>query len=234
VMRVRRSRRTSARHAPARWWVRTAVVAGVLVTAAPATAHVVVLPATAPVGRSTEFTLQVPTERAIPTTAVRVMFPSDVTVYSFKSPTPGFTVTPIHARNQSIIGVIYRGTVPVGRYATFQFLGTPFTSGQTLWPSYQTYADGEVKPWTGPPDSPGSVSPESGPTQPGPAAHVEIVSIGASAMPGSGSSGSGSEAGIWLGVIAICIAGGAAIATGFLWASRPARLPDDETTDTTR
>jgi uncharacterized protein YcnI len=229
VTAVRRPRRTHTRHAPARWWVRAAVVAGVLIGAAPATAHVVVLPQTVPEGTSTEFTLQVPTERAIPTTAVRVMFPSQVTVYSFKSPTPGFTVIPIYAPNRTIVGVTYRGTIPVGRYATFQFLGTPFATGQTLWPSYQTYSDGRIKPWTGPPDAAGSVSPESGPTQPGPAAAVTVVAAGAAA-----SARSGSDAGTWLGVIAVCIAAGAAVGVGLLWSTRPARLPGDGPADDRR
>jgi len=231
VIRTRRSRRMRTRHVPARWGVRAAVVAGVLISAAPATAHVVVLPQTAPEGRPTEFTLQVPTERDLPTVAVRVMFPSQVTVYSFKVPTPGFSVTPIYAANQSIIGVTYRGTIPVGRYATFQFLGTPFSTGQTLWPSYQTYADGRIKPWTGPPDVAGTVSPETGPTQPGPAAAVDVLSSGATAGTGSGS---GSDTGIWLGVIAICVAAGAAVGVGLLWASRPARLPGGDPSDDPR
>jgi len=51
--------------------VRAAVAAAALVIVAPASAHVVVLPSAAPKGTPTEFTLQVPTERNLPTTAVR-------------------------------------------------------------------------------------------------------------------------------------------------------------------
>lgn len=227
-MPARRLRRGSRAGALLRWGVRVAVAAAALTAAATATAHVVVLPQIAPKGSPTEFTLQVPTERNIPTIAVRVMFPPQVTVYSFKVPPSGFTVTPILARNQSIIGAVFRGTIPVGNYQTFQFLGTPFTTGPTRWPAYQTYADGKIKPWTGPVEAAGSVSPETGPTQPGPASSVQIVVAGTATGTTSGSS---SDVGIWLGLIAIVIAGGAAVAVGLLWTTRPARLPDDDRTD---
>lgn len=225
----RRLRRVWRASALPRWGVRVAVAAATVTAVATATAHVVVLPQVAPKGSPTEFTLQVPTERNIPTIAVRVMFPPQVSVYSFKVPPIGFTVTPILARNQSIIGAVFRGTIPVGDYQTFQFLGTPFTTGLTRWPAYQTYADGKVKPWTGPVEVAGTVSPETGPTQPGPASSVQIVAAG-TVTGTTTTSGSSSDAAIWLGLIAIVIAGGAAVAAGLLWTTRPARLPDDDGT----
>jgi len=223
--------RAPARAPLPRWAVRAAVAAAALVIVAPASAHVVVLPSVAPKGTPTEFTLQVPTERNLPTIAVRVMFPPQVSVYSFQVPPAGFTVTPILAKNQSIIGAVFRGTIPVGEYQAFHFLGTPFSTGQTLWPAYQTYADGLVKPWNGPVEPPGAVSQESGPTQPGPTSAVTIVNAGSStatAATSGGSRGSGSDSGVWLGIIAIVIAIGAAVAAGLLWATRPVRLPDDD------
>lgn len=227
----RHLRRAAARAPLPRWAVRAAVAASALAIVAPASAHVVVLPAVAPKGTPTEFTLQVPTERNLPTTAVRVMFPPQVSVYSFQVPPPGFTVTPILARNQSIIGAVFRGTIPVGQYEAFRFLGTPFAIGQTRWPAYQTYADGRVKPWDGPVETPGSVSLETGPTQPGPTSAVEIVPPGtasATTAAHGGTGGSSSDAAIWLGIIAIVIAAGAAVAAGLMWATRPVRLPDDD------
>jgi uncharacterized protein YcnI len=227
----RRPRRASARAPRPRWAGRVAVAAAALIIAAPASAHVVVLPSVAPEGTPTEFTLQVPTERNLPTTSVRVMFPPQVSVYSFQVPPAGFTVTPILAKNQSIIGAVFRGTIPTGNYQTFHFLGTPFSTGRTRWPAYQTYADGLIKPWNGPVEAPGSVSAETGATQPGPTAAVEIVKARTStATPATGgrSSGSGSDGAIWFGLVAIVIAIGAAVAAGLLWATRPVRLPDDD------
>lgn len=233
MIQLRRMLTRAATRAPLpRRAVRAAVAAAGLIVVAPASAHVVVLPSVAPKGSPTEFTLQVPTERNLPTTAVRVMFPPQVSVYSFQVPPQGFTVTPILAKNQSIIGVVYRGTIPVGEYQAFHFLGTPFATGQTLWPAYQTYADGLVKPWNGPVEAPGAVSEETGPTKPGPTSAVTIVAAGAAtttATAGGTSGGSGSDSGVWLGIIAIVMAIGALVAAGLLWATRPFRLPDDDT-----
>jgi uncharacterized protein YcnI len=214
-----------------------AVACAALIVAAPASAHVVVMPSIVPVGSPSEFAIQVPTERNVPTTAVRVMFPLHVSVFSFQVAPPGFVVAPIHAKNQSLVGAVYRGVIPVGDYVTFRFLGTPSSTGNMLWPTYQTYADGLVKPWTGPPETPGGVEVENGPTQPGPTPAIAVVAAGTrsttstqgAGTPGAGptSSGSSSEASIWLGVIAIVLALGAAAAAGLLWVTRPARLPDD-------
>ena len=67
------------------------------------------------------------------------------------------------------------------RYVDFHVLGTPFESGTAVWKTRQTYADGLVKPWTGPPEKPGEEAPESGPTDPGPAATVTILEPGQAA-----------------------------------------------------
>jgi uncharacterized protein YcnI len=226
---IMRWRQMAAHALHSRWAVRVVVACAALVVVAPASAHVVVLPSVVPEGSPTEFTLEVPT-------AVRVVFPPQVSVYSFQVPPPGFTVTPVYAKNQSLIGVIYRGTIPVGDYEDFHFLGTPFSTGQTLWPAYQTYADGLVKPWDGPPEAPGAVSVENGATQPGPTSAVQVVAAGTATTSGTQSSGltattsGGSSSGtsVWLGVIAVVIALGAAAAVGLLWATRPVRLPDDD------
>ena len=124
--------------------------------------------------------------------------------------------------------------VPVGQYLDFHFLGTPTTTGTAAWPALQTYADGKVKPWTGRPEPPGAVSTENGPTQQGPASATVVVKAGAApaaattTATSAPSSGGSSDAGIWLGLIAIAVAAAAAVGTGLLWSTRPARLPDGE------
>jgi len=214
---------------------RAALLAAVawLALAVPAMAHVEVLPATVPEGEATQFTIRVPTERDIPTTRVRVDFPSQVTVFSFADPPPGWRLRPLRAPDGRFRGVVYSGgSIGVSRYADFEVLGTGFEEGTAVWPSRQTYADGQVKPWTGPPEVPGeAAAPESGPTDPGPAAAVEIVAPGTpteGAAPAAGADDDGSGAGIWLGVIAIGISALAALGVGMLWSTRPARLPEDD------
>jgi hypothetical protein len=203
-----------------------------LACAAVASAHVEVLPSTATLNESTQFTVRVPTERDVPTVRVQVLFPPEITVYSFAEPPPGWRMTPLTRPDGRFRGVVYSGgSIGVARYADFTMLGTPFSAGQALWPSRQTYADGQVKPWTGPPEQPGQEAPESGPTDPGPAAAVQVVEAGqapagTTTVASNGDDDSG--AAIWLGVIAIGISLLAALAVGFLWSTRPARLPEDD------
>ena len=204
-----------------------AIVALLAAGAVPAAAHVDVLPREVAQGEALEFTVRVPTERALPTVAVRVDFPAQITVYSFAAPPPGWTMRPVLGPDKRFRSVIYRGgRIPVGQYADFHMLGTPFESGTALWKTFQTYADGKVKPWTGPPEKPGATSEEAGPTDPGPAASVTVGApgepVGAAAAT---TSSDDSGAGIWLGVIAIAISAFALLALGFLWSTRPAKLP---------
>ncbi len=182
-----------------------------------------------PAGEAVEFIVRVPTERDLPTTRVRVDFPPQVTVFSFADPPPGWRVTPLRRPDGRFRGVVYSGgSIPVARYADFRMLGTPFEEGTAIWSSFQTYADGQVKPWTGPPEQPGAESAESGPGDPGPAAAVEITAARAApATAAAAGDDDGSGTAIWLGVIAIGISLLAALAVGFLWSTRPARLPED-------
>jgi uncharacterized protein YcnI len=207
--------------------------AALLAVAAPAAAHVDVLPTTVTQGEATEFTARVPSERDLPTTRVRLDVPEQVTVYSLGEPPRGWDVTPIRGADGRIRSIVWGGgSIPPERYADFTFLGTAFGEGEAVWPARQTYADGQVKPWTGPPETEGAV--ESGPGDPGPAARVTIAAEGAAPATGGSTSSSSSSSsddsgvGIWLGVIAIAIAALAMLAVGFLWSTRPLTLPGDE------
>ena len=210
-----------------------ALLAALMAWAGAAGAHVSVLPGQVTQGEAQQFTIRVPNERDVPTTAVSVAFPDEITVYAFADPPGDWTVAPVRAPDGRFTGAEYRGgQVAVDGYVDFTVLGTPFDAGQALFPARQTYADGQVKPWTGPPDVPGQVSPETGPTDPGPAAAVQVVEAGATgattpAVPvaEAASGDDGSDAGVWLGIIAIAIAVLAVLGVGLLWSTRPARLP---------
>jgi uncharacterized protein YcnI len=200
----------------------TGIVA--LVLAAPAAAHIEVVPPVVQQGTALEITFRVPAEREVATTRVRVDFPPQVTVFSLSEPPNGWAVRPIFRGDQRMRGAVWSGgRIAPGRYADFQVLGTPFEAGTVAWPVRQTYADGQVKPWTG---APGQAA-ETGPTEPGPAPTTQIVTPNAGvAAPGGDDDDSG--AAIWLGVIAIAISALSAFGVGMLWSTRPARLPDDE------
>lgn len=216
----------------------TALTAAALAAgAAPAAAHIDILPTTVEAERSTEFTVRVPTEREIPTTSVRVDFPKQVTVYSFAPPPAGWTIKQRIAPDGTLAGVVYSGgTIPVNGYVDFTFLGTPFDTGETVWKAYQTYADGKVKPWTGAPEPPDAISAESGPAEPGPAAAVQVVAKGTLAQATGGGTPApaavatttkSSDAAIWASLVAIVIAAAAFLTAAWLWTKRPMRLPED-------
>jgi uncharacterized protein YcnI len=210
-----------------------AALALALAAAAPAAAHVEVLPETVEQQQAGEFTIRVPTERNLATVGVRVEFPPQITVYSIEQPPRPWRVQPVLAPDGRVRGAVWSGgRIGVGRYQDFHVLGTPFELGRALWPVRQIYADGVVKPWTGPPEQPGATQTEtSDPGAQGPAAAVQVVQAGAAPATPSGAAGGGgsddSDAAIWLGVIAIVISVIAALAAGWLWSTRPARLPDD-------
>ena len=220
-----------------------AIALGLLATllaAGTASAHVSVLPETLTRDESAQLIIRVPNERTdADTVRVRVGIPEQVTVYSIGPPPPGWTVTPIRGANGKFATLVFSGgRIPPERYADFTVLGTAFASGQAVWPVVQAYSDGKDKPWTGPPEKPGEEAPESGPTDPGPAAAQTILAAGqapaadaAAPAASGGSGGDDSSTAIWLGVIAIGIALLAVLATGFLWSTRPATLPEDDEED---
>ena len=179
-------------------------------------------------GQATEFTVRVPVERDVPTRAVTVRVPAQVTVFAVGEPPPGWRVAERRSTDGRIVAVTWSGgSSGVGRFQDFSILGTPFGEGTAIWESDQVYADGLVKPWTETPDPEGTSSPETGPEDPGPASAVEVVAADELVIAGeSGDDGSG--AAIWLGVIAIGIAGLAALGVGLLWSTRPVSLPEDE------
>lgn len=210
-----------------------AALIALLVTAAPAAAHIDIFPQRAVQNQAEEFTVRVPVERNVPTVGVSIDFPEEILVYSFGPAPEGWTIEPRLADDGLFEGVDFvDGEIPVSGYLDFTFLGTPFETGTALFPARQRYADAQTKPWTDPePEEEGVTRSEDAPTEPGPAPRVEIVSAddpaagsGTTVVAGGGDSG----AGIWLGVIAIAISALAMVAVGLLWSSRPARLPDDE------
>lgn len=216
------------------------LLAAAAVLAAPtaAAAHVEVLPDRPKLNAEQEFVVRVPDERDVATTKLQIIFPEGVNVTQY-APKPGWTRTVKLGRAKRPSGVTWAGgKIAAGEYGEFRFLATPRKAGQAIWRVYQTYADGKTKPWTGPPEKPGAEEQETGVTEAGPSPAVEVTATpdvpaataaAAAETPNTATTKTtSSDAGIWLGLIAIVIALGAALAAGFLWSTRPAALPPDE------
>lgn len=199
-----------------------------LALAAPAAAHISVSPEQAVLRESTEFTITVPAEGGLTTDTVRVYFPPQVTVYAVAD-APGWTTRILRRPDGRLRGAEWTGgSIPPDQYATFTVLGTPFEEGTSVWRSEQGLTNGQVKKWTGPPETGDEAAAETGPGRPGPAWAVQISAEPVEAA--SGGSGGGS---VWPGVIGIALGALALVGVGLLWAQRPVELPPDGPEDGT-
>jgi hypothetical protein len=89
-------------------------------------------------------------------------------------------------------------------------------TGEYPWKAYQTYKDGSVVEWTGPPEDPNKpdTDMDSAEEKPGPASVVEVLQSGAQpGEPGTAATGSGgvftpiaAYSGLGLGALALVVA----------------------------
>lgn len=185
-------------------WLPVAIVSTFLTLAVTsvAWAHVVVSPENVPADSFEKLTVSVPTEKEIPTTEVRVEVPEGFTVFGVQ-PVPGWDY-----ELEEDGGVITEIPWSGGEIRPQEFqefvvqTETPEKSGSFSWKAFQTYEDGSVVEWAGPPaaEEPASV--------------VEVVSGGARAGesgPAGQSAGSGfttvaAYGGLVLGALALVVA----------------------------
>jgi uncharacterized protein YcnI len=138
-----------------------------LAVAAPAWAHVTVSPEEVAAGDYETLTVSVPTEKEVPTTEMRVEVPEGF-LLSGVQPVPGWE----HAFEEDG-GIVTAVTFSGGEIRPREFqqflvqAQAPEEPGEYPWKAIQTYENGSVVKWTGPPDS------EE------PASVVEVVSGGA-------------------------------------------------------
>ena len=134
---------------------RVAVLSALLTLAATsvASAHVRVLPEEVPAGSFEVFTVRVPTEKEVPTTAVRVEVPEGFTI-SRVQPVPGWDYE-LEEEGGAVSAITWSGgEIGATEFQQFDVQGrTPDEPGDYPWSAYQTYEDGEVVAWAGPEDS---------------------------------------------------------------------------------
>ena len=128
-------------------------VGAMLAVSAPAWAHVVVSPEVVTAGDYETLTVSVPTEKEIPTTKIRVVVPEGF-LLSGVQPVPGWEHT-----FEEDGGVVRAVTFTGGEIRPREFqqfllqAQAPEKPGEYPWKAIQTYEDGSVVEWTGPPDS---------------------------------------------------------------------------------
>ena len=109
------------------------------------------------------YRLQVPTERPVETTEIKLFVPEGLTIASFQV-VPGFERTVEKNTAGLIRSVTWKGKVGVEEYVRFGFLAkNPEKPMKLLFKVHQTYANGEVVKWE-----------DSDPKAETPASQVEI------------------------------------------------------------
>jgi uncharacterized protein YcnI len=133
-------------------WLAVAAVAALLGGGGAAYAHVQVLPSLVAPLDAVQFTVLVPGESDTKTVKVELQIPDGVLPFAWNDP-PGWERS--FAEGDTELGtVVWEGELPVDGFVEFSFLaGTPEEPGEISWKSLQTYEDGTVVRWIGPPDA---------------------------------------------------------------------------------
>lgn len=128
--------------------MRATVMAIVLVVAAAAVeAHVTVWPRESQPGVGERYTVRVPTEGKVATTAVELDVPADVRVTGVLVG-GGYTY---EARREGdrIVAITWKQEIKAGEYGEFVFFAVNPKSGQIAWKARQRFADGTSADWVG-------------------------------------------------------------------------------------
>src|ERR687894_395389 len=140
-------------------------VGAMLAVSAPAWAHVTVSPEEVKAGDYETLTVSVPTEKEVPTTEIQVEVPEGF-LLSGVQPVSGWD----HSFEEDG-GIVTAVTFSGGEIRPREFqqflvqAQAPEEPGEYPWKAIQTYEDGSVVEWTGPPDAeePASVVGGTGP-----------------------------------------------------------------------
>lgn len=119
-----------------------------LAFAGAAWAHVEVSPGQVPAGVTETFTVEVPTEKEVPTTGVRLELPEGFEATGAEAPSGWRS----EVQGNSLVWT--GGEIPVADSEEFSFEATvPEEAGSFALDAIQTYQDGSVVEWTGAADS---------------------------------------------------------------------------------
>src|SRR5919112_4066596 len=128
-------------------------VGAMLAVSAPAWAHVVVSPEEVRAGDYETLTVSVPTEKEIPTTEIRIEVPEGF-LLSGVQPVPGWEYG--FEEDGGVVKAVTFSGGEIRPREFHQFLvraQAPEEPGEYPWKAIQTYEDGSVVEWVGPPDS---------------------------------------------------------------------------------
>jgi len=127
--------------------VRGIIFVVALLIAVPAGAHVTVSPKSADANSMQEYTVRVPTEKDVPTTSVRMVFPEGFDVSRFR-PAAGWKYEVERDPMGRIAAVTWSGnTIARDEYEQFYFMARAKNPGTFKLEAYQTYNGNDVVGW---------------------------------------------------------------------------------------
>ena len=110
-------------------------------------AHVVVTPRESPEGAEQTYTVRVPTEGTVATTALELDIPAGLHVMQVAAG-EGFTFE-IEKQNDRIVTITWTREIKPKEFALFTFTAHNPSQGTLQWKAHQTFADGSVRHWIG-------------------------------------------------------------------------------------
>jgi uncharacterized protein YcnI len=129
------------------------VALGALAAPAAAGAHAVITPGASRPAELQRYTLVVPTERPVPTTAVSIKVPAGID-FLLVEQTPGWKAKLEKRGGKPDVVRFTGGSIPPDFFASFHLIArNPVEQGTLLWKVDQRYEDGQSVLWAGPPSS---------------------------------------------------------------------------------
>ncbi len=126
---------------------RAAFAIALLATTTALHAHVTVWPRQSQAGASERYTVRVPTEGKVTTTAVELEVPADVTVTGVLAGS-GFTYD-ARREGDRIAAITWQQDIKAGEVGEFVFFARNPQATQIAWKARQKFADGTTADWIG-------------------------------------------------------------------------------------
>ncbi len=123
------------------------MVAGLLMVGAVADAHVTVSPQESRGGATERYTIRVPTEGQVPTVALDLEVPPDVTITGVL--VNGAYTYEARREGDRIVGITWKLEIKPGEVAEFVIFARNPKTGQIAWKARQKFADGTSADWVG-------------------------------------------------------------------------------------
>jgi uncharacterized protein YcnI len=134
------------------------IVLSLCFVATTAVAHVTVWPRESPAGGFEKYTVRVPTEGKIGTTALELQVPEGLTVVSIAASNE--SSYELKRSGERIVAITWSRSIKPGEFAEFAFMArNPKEGAQVVWKAVQRFSDGSSTEWAG---AAGSLHPASG------------------------------------------------------------------------